>query len=75
MFLGIITIFCEVHTVSVGPVVNHLQFQLLFAHFLSDFCVTFCLILSLYVSNTTANKSWLDNANILIGFCSIFTSL
>jgi Co/Zn/Cd efflux system component len=54
---------CKSHSVSV-----------VFYSFLSDFCITFHLILSLYVSNATGNNSWLDNTNSTIVFCSIFTS-
>ena len=36
--------------------------------------LTFLMIMSLYESKVTGNNCWLDNANIMIVFCSIFTS-
>ena len=67
---------CTLIAYSIGyehyePVVNHVQLQLIVAYFLSDFCINFLLVLSLFTSNTTGSNSWLDNANIMIGFCSI----
>ena len=44
------------------------------SQFLSKFCLTFLLILSLNGSISSAYGSWLDNANIMFGFCSTFTS-
>ena len=60
--------------VTIGPDVSHSQFQLGFAQFLFDFWLIFLLILSLHESHTTGNNNWLNNPNIMSGFCSTVTS-